>query len=32
MGEMSLEVMNPLYARDPDLKPKELGLALDGGR
>jgi hypothetical protein len=25
MGEMLLEVMNPLYARHPDLKPKELG-------
>lgn len=24
MGEMLLEVMNPLYARHPDLKPKEL--------
>jgi hypothetical protein len=24
MGEMLLEVMNPLYAEHPDLKPKEL--------
>lgn len=24
MGEMLLEVMNPLYASHPDLKPKEL--------
>ena len=24
MGEMLLEVMNPLYAKHPDLKPKEL--------
>ena len=24
MGEMLLEIMNPLYARHPDLKPKEL--------
>lgn len=24
MGEMLLEVMNPLYQKHPDLKPKEL--------
>jgi hypothetical protein len=24
MGEMLLEVMNPLYRKHPDLKPKEL--------
>ena len=24
MGEMLLEVMNPLYVEHPDLKPKEL--------
>jgi hypothetical protein len=24
MGEMLLEVMNPIYASHPDLKPKEL--------
>jgi len=24
MGEMLLEIMNPLYARHPDLKPGEL--------
>ena len=25
MGEMLLEIMNPIYKEHPDLKPKELG-------